>query len=188
MELSHKRCGDEVSIQNLFVCRDFGEWNVVGVTNLGPATLRTALHLARDLHLSGGPFAVYDYWQRRFLGIHGATLALEIAPMDTALLRITPLTGRPVIISTSRHITQGAVELAGVRWENNTLSGTALATVPGEEWRMAVYLPRGYEYVGIAAPETTRPEVVAEDEILRVVFHPQSAEAIAWSLRFNVKG
>ena len=195
MELSHKRCGDTVSIQHLRVCRDFGDWSVVGVTNLGRAPLRTTLSLKRDLHLASGAHAIYDYWQRKYLGIRGDALSLEIAPFDTALLRVTPLAGHPVIIHTSRHITQGAIELADVHWDADAraLSGIALATVPGEDWIMTLHLPSAYAFAGIDAPEETRPATAVDGDgnndgdgkILSVVFHPQSADPIPWTLHFN---
>lgn len=182
-ELEHKLCGDAYSMQNLAVCREFGSWNVVCVTNLRHETLRIAPHLRRDFHLAGERFAVYDYWNRRFLGIHAGNIAMELAPTDSAVLRITPLGETPVIIHTSRHITQGAVELEQVRWADDRLTGSALAAVPGEEWIMVLYLPEPYRFAGIEAGAPA--EATVEDNLLTVVFHPENAETIRWELKFH---
>ena len=101
------------------------------------------------------------------------------------MLRITPFEGRPEIIFTSRHLTQGAVELRDVRrTEDGSLSGTALC-VPGEEWRMMVLLPEGWELLGA---DSTSPMEMSRGEgglLLDVVFHPEREKEVRWELRFR---
>ena len=99
-------------------------------------------------------------------------------------MRITPWEERPEIIFTSRHLTQGAVELRDVRRsEEGALSGTALC-VPGEEWRMMVLLPEGWEFLG--ADSSIPAEISgAEGGLLEVAFHPVQEKEVRWNLRFR---
>lgn len=192
MDLHYKKRGEKYGLLNLFVCREFGSWNVAGVTNYTNEPLRLALRLATDLHLAAyekdgegqtALFAVCDFWNRRFLGIFGTSIPLEIPPLDTAVLRVTPLHGVPEIIFTSRHITQGAMELRDVRRETDgTLSGIALC-VPGEEWHMMLYIPETYEFLSMEA--SCPAETKREKEVLHVIFTPDSETEIRWILRFS---
>lgn len=188
MDLSRKQRGTEYALLNLAVCRRFGSWNVAAVTNFTAETLRLTLHLGADLRLDCGEgrrYAVCDYWNQSFLGLFAEALPLEVSPCDTAVLRITPFEGRPEIIFTSRHLTQGAVELRDVRrTEDGSLSGTALC-VPGEEWRMMVLLPEGWELLGA---DSTIPMEISRGEgglLLDVVFHPEREKEVRWELRFR---
>lgn len=187
MDLSRKQRGSDYSVLNLAVCRRFGSWNVAAVTNFTAEPLRLSLQFGADLQLDcgrGRRYAVCDYWNRRFLGVFGESLPLEIPAFDTAVLRITPLDDVPEIVFTSRHLTQGAVELRDVRRsEEGALSGTALC-VPGEEWRMMVLLPEGWELLG--ADSSIPAEISgAEGGLLEVAFHPVQEKEVRWNLRFR---
>ncbi|MFA6568886.1 MAG: alpha-galactosidase, partial [Victivallales bacterium] len=147
MDLQHKVRGEGYVLVNLAVCREFGDWNVVGLMNIKDEPLELNLSLESDLHIDirgGIRYAVYDFWKGEFLGIHGDTLQVSISPMDSAVLRITPLTSHPQVISTSRHITQGAYDLSGLRWDavSNCLSGNSKC-VEGEVCRLTLYVPEG---------------------------------------------
>ena len=187
MDLSRKQRGSDYSVLNLAVCRRFGSWNVAAVTNFTAEPLRLSLQFGADLQLDcgrGRRYAVCDYWNRRFLGVFGESLPLEIPAFDTAVLRITPLDDVPEIVFTSRHITQGAVELREiVRGEDGSLAGTALC-VPGETWRMMVLLPEGWEFLGADSSIPAETSCGGEG-LLEVAFHPVREKEVRWKLRFR---
>lgn len=187
MDLSRKQRGSDYSVLNLAVCRRFGSWNVAAVTNFTAEPLRLSLQFGADLQLDcgrGRRYAVCDYWNRRFLGVFGESLPLEIPAFDTAVLRITPLDDVPEIVFTSRHITQGAVELREiVRGEDGSLAGTALC-VPGETWRMMVLLPEGWEFLGADSSIPAETSCGGEG-LLEVAFHPVREKEVRWNLRFR---
>ena len=187
MDLSRKQRGSDYSVLNLAVCRRFGSWNVAAVTNFTAEPLRLSLQFGADLQLDcgrGRRYSVCDYWNRRFLGVFGESLPLEIPAFDTAVLRITPLDDVPEIVFTSRHITQGAVELREiVRGEDGSLAGTALC-VPGETWRMMVLLPEGWEFLGADSSIPAETSCGGEG-LLEVAFHPVREKEVRWKLRFR---
>ena len=132
--LKSNQCGTNYQIINTAVSRSFGKWNVAGITNLGAEKISVKIDFAADLHLdSSVEYAVYDYWNKKFIGICCDRMEVEIAPFDTVVLRLTPIkNGETQIISVNRHILQGAVELEEVKYENNTISGIANC-VEGED-------------------------------------------------------
>lgn len=187
MDIQHKKCGEEYSLLNLFVCREFGSWNVVALTNFKSEPLALSLRLNADLHITDSTdrrFAIYDFWNHKFLGVFGSSFLTDVQAFDTVVLRITPLENIPAIIFSSRHITQGAAELISVRWDeqNGKLHGEANC-VPGEAWSMAIYLPDGFEFLNSAGPPSTT--VVVENNVVTVTMISRSRSKINWALYFS---
>ena len=56
-------------------------------------------------------YLVYDFWDDRFLGLHGDRLKVLVRLADCLTLAVHPAKGVPQLISTNRHVTQGGVEL-----------------------------------------------------------------------------
>ena len=186
MDIHQKTCGDGYVLVNLAVCKEFGNWNVIGIMNTKDKPLELKLSLESDLHIGtrdGMRYAVYDFWKGEFLGIHGDALQVSIAPMDTTVLRITALASHPQVISTSRHITQGAYDLNTLHWDSssNCLSGSSKC-VEGETFRLTLYVPEGY---GIANADCGEKTAFTVDGcILKVDINSVRSGEIAWKLNF----
>jgi alpha-galactosidase len=98
--------------------RDWGRWWVVGLINWGDKTTETTVELA-DLGLDTAQrYHVFNYWRRRYLGTTQARFtARRHQPHETALLLFKPVSDRPELLTSTFHVTQGAVEVAGGRWQ-----------------------------------------------------------------------
>ncbi|MHC4712535.1 MAG: glycoside hydrolase family 36 protein [Planctomycetota bacterium] len=97
------------SVYGLTVERPFGSWEVIAVYNWGEETREIEVALPEaDRH-------VFDFWRRRYLGVHKRQIALDVAPHGVRLISARPISGRPIeIVGTCVHVTQGGVELADV--------------------------------------------------------------------------
>ncbi|OGV33687.1 MAG: hypothetical protein A2020_05175 [Lentisphaerae bacterium GWF2_45_14] len=189
MDIQQKRRGNGYVLVNLAVCKEFGNWNVVGILNTKEEMLELNVRLESDLHIDTHNvqcYAVYDFWKDEFMGIHGDALHVSVAPMDTAVLCITPLTSHPQVISTSRHITQGACDLSYLYWDAaaNILSGRSTG-VEGEVYRLTLYIPEGYEFANLDC--NGKVKFASEGCILKVDFNPVNSGDIAWKLYFKAK-
>lgn len=139
-ELDSKRHGPYLQITNLSIARPFGKWNVVGAANLTSERRNARLDFRKDLDLDPARYAVYDYWNGVFLGIYSHDFEFELNPFDTKVFRITPLEGEhPVLISISRHLTQGGYELSDLSTSESEMSGTVLC-IAGEPCIVTVLL------------------------------------------------
>ncbi|MCG2681926.1 MAG: NPCBM/NEW2 domain-containing protein [Kiritimatiellae bacterium] len=132
-------------IWHLHVERDFDSWEVVGFFNMGdgPKTMRLR---PEDIGLeSGRPCLVFDFWDERFLGAVAGAIEILVPARGCRVLCIRKPAGRPQILSTSRHITQGGVELEGVGWDgkNGRLSGRFRLPTAAEQ-RLYLYAPPGW--------------------------------------------
>ena len=55
-------------------------------------------------------YLAFDFWKQRFVGEVENELAVRVEPGSVTLLALHAATGAPQLLSTSRHVTQGAIE------------------------------------------------------------------------------
>jgi hypothetical protein len=74
-----------------------------------------------------GGYVGFDYWEQRLLEPIGETLEAELPPGSCKVIAIRPARNRPQVISTSRHVTQGMIDLLEEKWDDReeTLNGTS---------------------------------------------------------------
>jgi len=103
-------------VLDLKVEKPWSRWDVVGIFNYG-ALPRTGELKLGALGLSPGSYQVYDYWAACYLGQKPstATIPLALAPYEGKLLSFHHAGEKPIVLSTSRHITQGGPDLIDVR-------------------------------------------------------------------------
>jgi alpha-galactosidase len=127
-------------------------------------------------------YLVWDFWNEAFVGaFQGSFPAAALARGECRVYAIRPAVDHPRVLSTNRHITQGAEELSGVQWKNGTLSGKMLLPA-GRAFKLYVYMPDGYTLRSHkpSAGEATQNGRVAALTLSK----PEGGEA-DWSLTFE---
>ncbi len=102
-----------------------------------------------DLGLPGdGPVHVFDFWNREYLGAWEDGMALELSPTSCRVLALVRASDRIELVSTSRHITPGWVDLVrvepgpgGTSWR-----GTS-RLIANDPYELRFAFPRGRNYV-----------------------------------------
>ncbi len=125
------------------VRRSFGEWTVVGVFNPEEGEVAERVLPLERLWLDPGrTYLAYDFWRERLQGEVQGTLRVRVPPASVTLLALHPKRGEPQVVSTDRHVLQGALELEDVGWnrDTQTLHGTSLGP-EGTAHNVAVCLP-----------------------------------------------
>ena len=136
---------------------------------------------------------MYDFWEQRLLAASSGSLRLHFAPSSVHLLAIHAPRGVPQVVGTDRHYTQGAVELAQVRWDaaQCTLSGIGLGA-PGMRWTLALYVPEGFtwdSHTSNSWRQSARVSVLSyEDTIIQVRLQFVETDRVHWSFTFNPAG
>jgi hypothetical protein len=84
------------------------------------------------------------------------------------------------LLSTSRHVTQGAVDVAKEKWSGHTLSGisTVIANDPDE---LRIRVPAGWKLVKASAPAMESPGLV------RVTLQSSKTEKMNWHVEFRME-
>lgn len=103
-------------------------YDVVGVFNFDADKADQVYLNWTDLGLpEGKPVHVYDFWNHEYLGAWPAGMAVPTVPTSCRVLTLLPDSGEIQLISTSRHITQGPVELKKFTHDaaRNSFAGTS---------------------------------------------------------------
>ena len=175
-ELDSKRHGRYFMITNLAIARPFGSWNVAGVSNLTLEHRTVRVDLQKDLDLFPQPYAVYDYWNGKYLGLHAKTFEFELAPYDTKVFRITPVNGnQPELISVSRHLTQGGIELQSLYRTGKEIGGT-VCCIADDPCRLTILLPEGFGEICCNHP------FVRNGQIVEITLTASESAPISWIL------
>ncbi len=94
--------------------REWGRWWVAGLINWSAKTVETTVRPA-DLGLPPGPYHVYHYWRRRYLGLLQDKVTIpHHQSHETLVLLFKPAREQPDLLTTTFHVCQGAVEVSGI--------------------------------------------------------------------------
>ncbi len=131
---------------NMNIEKTYESYNVVDIFNMQHDPVRYETRLGADLYLDEGYYHLYDYTKREYLGISDAKIELNLEPYESRIIAVRKKLDRPQIISTSRHITQGAAEIEKMEWNalDKTLKFSA-SLVENDEYAVTLYIPQGFE-------------------------------------------
>ncbi len=124
-------------------------YDVVGVFNFSQQKAERTLLRWADLGLPAGQLVhVYDFWNKDYLGAWPEGIVVDAAPTSCRVLTLVPATDRIQLISTSRHITQGWVDLVSLTWNAHgpRLEGLS-KVVKDDPYQLRFAFPRGTNYV-----------------------------------------
>ena len=166
-------------------------------------TVKTALcgDRAADGALGLDPFAkwrVHSFWDDVYLGILGAGDALEIEMngLECEMFRVTKAKAHPQVVSTTRHVLQGWMDVADEKWdaEERVLSGTAkhIASCTTESLVIAADTADGKVFPLVKAavsPEDAAAGVtvaaVETNGTVRIALTVPQARDIKWRVTFG---
>jgi hypothetical protein len=143
-------------------------------------------------------YFAFDFWSNAPASSFAGEFSYTVPAQFCRVIAVRPALGHPVLVSTSRHVTQGMVDVLGEKWHglSATLSGTS-QVVGGDPYELRVAgLHEGNKFwklasatvsaadqaagVGIAA----KPLRAGEDGWVRVVINSKDSRAVNWSLKF----
>ncbi len=86
----------------------------------------------------------FDYWADQFVAPFKGTLSAELQPGSCSVISLREYSDRPVVVSTSRHITQGIVDLIKEEWngKKKSLTGTS-RLVANDPYEIRMTVPSG---------------------------------------------
>ncbi|GAJ07040.1 unnamed protein product, partial [marine sediment metagenome] len=116
-------------VWDLRVDKNFDSWHVVGLFNWD---YEKEQEVKIDFEKCGLEKSLgcllFDFWEKRFLGEGMGSFSRKLAPRHCTIISIHTKANRPQLLSTTRHITQGGIEIVDMKWDNrtNTLSGISI--------------------------------------------------------------
>ena len=168
-----------------------GHRNVIGLFNWGDAPAAPDCPLASIGLDSDAPHIAFDFWANGLTVPFRGNARQTLPPQSCAVLAIRPVKDHPQLISTSRHITQGLVDVTRESWDapTATLSGTSeiIANDP-YELRILTHTTSG-KSPAIArvttGDDTITAEQKTEEGLARITLRSAKSTTVPWRVTFS---
>ncbi len=173
-------CDGKTQTICLDIATPFESYSIVGVINLTEDQKIRDLSLSETLRLHDGEYLLFEYFSSEFLGIVDSRIEVKVDAFDTKIICLRKKLTRPQLLSTSRHITQGAAEIKEMCWDDNTLSITS-TLVKNDPYTLSLFVPDEYELV--ADDES----FLLENNVLRYTYIPIETKEYTFNFTFKTK-
>lgn len=150
------------------------DWHQIALYNSGKEKAIISTSISGELVSNAigldpsAEYHAYEFWSDSYIGKLSGTAKLEreLEPNHCAMISLRKVQPNPQVLSTNRHILQGWVDLAVVRWDAaaKTLSGTA-KVIEGESFKIVI-TRNGFK----------NGKVSTEDGNARLEAHPASED------------
>lgn len=168
--------------------------DVVGLFNWEERETTIDYALERMGLAAGTEYAAFEYWTNTLLAPFRDRLNVKLAGATSAVLAVRAVAQNPQLLSTSRHITQGLVDVTAERWDarRSELSGSG-KVVGGDpyELRILTYSQRGtWKPAGVDVSAGDRAAGVkasmkVEAGLTRVTVESALSREVRWTVRFE---
>lgn len=134
-------------ITNLSISCKYEKYNIVSVLNTAEIAKETEIVLS-DIGIEISNPLIYEYYSDSVINTDENKIAVSLKPYETKVFSIRENTGRPQIISTSRHISQGVLEIETINWNtsDNVLS-FSVNLVEDDLYTVTLNIPYGYKLI-----------------------------------------
>lgn len=186
------RIGDDWKKYDLFdlrIAKPWGTYDVVGLFNYEGISAERQLDLGR-LPLEASEVHVYEYWEQRYLGrfLSDAKIPVYMEPYEGKAYSIVPsIDGQPQLISTSRHVTQGGLDLDTLGLEKTEagyrIHGKSSHLVNADPCEL-VFAAGRYVAGGARADGARKASVLQHGSLARVRIEPAEIGTVNWDVWF----
>jgi hypothetical protein len=135
-------------------------------------------------------YVAFDYWNNRFIPSVKGRLQLSVPAESCVVLAVRPRADHPQLLSTSRHVTQGLVDVTDEKWDaaSKTLSGRS--KVVGNDPVELRVVAGTAEIAGVEVSAADRSASVntsysPHSSYNRVKLTSPTSREVAWSIRFK---
>jgi hypothetical protein len=137
-------------------------------------------------------YVAFDFWGNQLLPPIEGRLKVKLPASSCMILAVRPESDHPQVISTSRHVTQGMVDLLEEKWDpaTTTLSGRS-KVVAGDPYEIRVALGAGktkwHAVSSQAAPGSATTELHENNGLARLIIKAPAGGEIAWSIHLLIE-
>ena len=171
--------------------------DVLGLYNWESKTRAISYDAAKAGLVASATYHAFDFWGNVPLADFTGAFKIDVPAESCRIVSLRAAEGRPVLVSTSRHVTQGIVDVAEERWQDATLSGVS-QVVAGDPYELRIGgLQDGPGWIAVAAGVSAadaaagvtvalQPAQEAEPGWARAVIRGNDTNrAVRWSVRFE---
>ena len=160
------------------------DYDIVAVFNLtekrdGEFIIFKELGLKSDKN-----YHVFDFWNHEYLGSWKGGYYLDVVPHGVRVITLVEEKEGPVLVSTSRHITQGWIDLKAVEYGRDYVKGRSYV-IKGDNYTMSFAFPHGVCYKIKDAKSPTRIKIVNHNTWAEVKILPEKSGEYEWAFDFE---
>jgi len=139
--------------------------------------------------LPGTNYVGFEFWSNALVPEINGSLHATVPPLSCQVIAVRPKSSVPELVSTSRHITQGIVDVSAENWDGtNTLSG-ASQVVGGDPYELRIYCPNGFHAQAAtvsAADQALDVNILyrQDGDVARVLVQSPTSRTVEWSVNF----
>ena len=154
-------------------------WSEKNNKALEPVTIKFS-----DLGLDASKeYIVYEFWNDKMLGVLKDEIKLDtLNTYGLESFAIREKLNHPQLVSTNRHLSQGAAEIEKLLWTGTALQGRS-RIVAEDEYVITIYLPEGFD-VKSATINEEEVKVIQDGNILKVSYMPEQTASVRWNVDF----
>jgi hypothetical protein len=167
--------------------------DVLGIYNWESKTASIGYNAAKAGLDANRIHHAFDFWSEQALPDFKGDFKFDLAPESCRVIAVRAAEAHPVLLSTSRHVTQGIVDVSNETWDapSATLSAQSQVVVndpyelriaglsDGGNWKpAAVILSEADQAAGVTAT------MKVEDKLLRVTIKSPVSRGVHWSVKF----
>jgi hypothetical protein len=182
---------DPTRVWHLIDGHDAVRKDVIGLFNFDGENPSNVSYLLSRMDLpKAARYVGFDFWVNRFIPPFTETISGFLAPGSCRIISIRPEMDYPQVVSTSRHITQGVIDLTKEKWNASTLvlSGTS-QMIANDMYEIRVVVPSGAKGFVAESVSTADPAVqttfVQEGSCIRAKLTSPKTGKVNWSIRFK---
>lgn len=130
-------------------------------------------------------YDVFDFWANEYVGKMSARMQSGLDPAGCRVLAMREEKPYPQVISTSRHITQGLMDIVGEDWDakEKTLTVTS-KVVKKDAYELRIVVPETF-VAKQAICKGKKLQLMKTGNLLRVVYQPDKTEQVAIRISFE---
>lgn len=138
-------------------------------------------------------YVAFDFWANKFIEPVSETLTLELPPASCRVLAVRPLVEHPQLLSTSRHVTQGIVDVLEEKWDAAEKTLSSVSHVVGDdpyELRISVRTgkhPMPAREIRVSVDDSAagvKAEMKQDGPELRAVLTSPISRQVRWKVKF----
>ena len=168
--------------------------DVIGAFNFHDGEMKVNESCEQRLGLvPGKTYHAFDFWAKEPIPDFTGSFKMQVAPRSCRVIAVRADEGHPVVLSSSRHVTQGIVDITGEAWRSEKLS--AISKVVGNdpyELRIAGLTDGGKIWklvsVDISPRDKAAGVTVSSSEssgLVRVTLQCPQSRDVKWSIHFD---
>jgi hypothetical protein len=133
-------------------------------------------------------YIAFDFWANKFVPPFRGQLSATLPPASCRVLAVRPAAAHPQLLGTSRHVTQGIVDVLEEKWDaaTHTLSGIS-RVVANDPYELRMFVPLGENswQVGEVTANGLKADFKQEGPRVRASFTSPTNREVRWRMKFE---